>query len=145
MSCSGLGACWASALVRAVVARVVAARRTMRRAAGCLRIMFPIDRVGCCCGARSMLSLGRRAPMVASPTAGVCTFTAWLGGGLATMPGDGDRMLSLARLTIRRAREERLAQVAGSLTFSTVLSIVPLLAVSFALFTRFPVFRRFET
>ena len=33
-------------------------------------------------------------------------------------------------LTIRRAREERLAQVAGSLTFTTVLSIVPLLAVS---------------
>jgi len=61
------------------------------------------------------------------------------------MPADGDRMLSLARLTIRRAREERLAQVAGSLTFSTALSIVPLLAVSFALFTRFPVFKRFET
>lgn len=54
-------------------------------------------------------------------------------------------MLSLTRLTIRRLREERLAQVAGSLTFTTVLSIVPLLAVSFALFTRFPVFSRFET
>jgi len=53
-------------------------------------------------------------------------------------------MFSLTRLTIRRAREERLAQVAGSLTFTTVLSIVPFLAVSFALFTRFPVFRRFE-
>jgi len=54
-------------------------------------------------------------------------------------------MFSLIRLTIRRAREERLAQVAGSLTFTTVLSIVPLLAVSFALFTRFPIFKRFET
>ena len=53
-------------------------------------------------------------------------------------------MFSLTRLTIRRAREERLAQVAGSLTFTTVLSIVPFLAVSFALFTRFPIFRRFE-
>lgn len=53
-------------------------------------------------------------------------------------------MLSLTRLTIRRFREERLAQVAGSLTFTTVLSIVPLLAVSFALFTRFPIFDRFE-
>ncbi|HEV7912960.1 MAG TPA: YihY family inner membrane protein, partial [Albitalea sp.] len=53
-------------------------------------------------------------------------------------------MFSLTRLTLRRAREERLAQVAGSLTFTTVLSIVPFLAVSFALFTRFPVFRRFE-
>lgn len=53
-------------------------------------------------------------------------------------------MLSLIRLTIRRAREERLAQVAGSLTFTTILSIVPFLAVSFALFTRFPLFKRFE-
>ncbi|WP_207717680.1 YihY family inner membrane protein [Caenimonas soli] len=47
----------------------------------------------------------------------------------------------MIRLTVRRAREERLAQVAGSLTFTTLLSVVPLLAVSFALFTRFPVFR----
>jgi len=53
-------------------------------------------------------------------------------------------VLALTRLTIRRARQERLAQIAGSLTFTTLLSIVPLLAVSFALFTHFPVFRRFE-
>lgn len=49
-------------------------------------------------------------------------------------------MFQLTRLTIQRAREERLAQVAGSLTFTTVLSVVPLLAVSFALLARFPVF-----
>jgi membrane protein len=54
------------------------------------------------------------------------------------------RMLALARLTLRRAREERLAQVAGSLTFTTLLSIVPILAVSFALFVRFPAFKRLE-
>ncbi|WP_280154833.1 YihY family inner membrane protein [Piscinibacter sp. XHJ-5] len=53
-------------------------------------------------------------------------------------------MIGLTRLTIRRARQERLAQVAGSLTFTTVLSIVPFLAVSLALLTRFPVFRQFE-
>lgn len=53
-------------------------------------------------------------------------------------------MFALTRLTFRRAREERLAQIAGSLTFTTLLSIVPLLAVSFALFTHFPIFRRFE-
>ncbi|MBW8831791.1 MAG: YihY family inner membrane protein [Burkholderiales bacterium] len=53
-------------------------------------------------------------------------------------------MFSLARLTIHRAREERLPQVAGSLTFTTLLSMVPFLAVSFALFTRFPIFKRFE-
>lgn len=53
-------------------------------------------------------------------------------------------MFNLARLTIQRARKERLPQMAGSLTFTTVLSIVPFLAVSFALFTRFPMFRRLE-
>ena len=53
-------------------------------------------------------------------------------------------MLHLTRLTVRRARHERLPQVAGSLTFTTLLSVVPFLAVSFALFTRFPVFGRFE-
>ena len=39
-----------------------------------------------------------------------------------------------------RARDVRLAQVAGSLTFTTVLSIVPLLAVLLAVFTAFPMF-----
>ena len=53
-------------------------------------------------------------------------------------------MFSLMRITIHRVRKERLAQVAGSLTFTTLLSVVPLLAVSFALFSRFPVFHRFE-
>jgi membrane protein len=53
-------------------------------------------------------------------------------------------MFALLRLTTQRARKERLAQVAGSLTFTTLLSAVPLLAVSFALFTRFPAFQRFE-
>jgi membrane protein len=42
---------------------------------------------------------------------------------------------------IRRGREERLAQSAGSLAFTTALSMVPLLAVSFALFTRIPALR----
>ncbi|MDH4061002.1 MAG: YihY family inner membrane protein [Aquincola sp.] len=54
-------------------------------------------------------------------------------------------MLSLIRLTVRRARQERLPQAAGSLTFTTLLSIVPLAAVGFALFTRFPLFGPFET
>jgi membrane protein len=53
-------------------------------------------------------------------------------------------MFTATRLTIRRARQERLPQAAASLTFTTLLSIVPFLAVSFALFTRFPIFGRFE-
>ncbi|AEG91268.1 YihY family inner membrane protein [Ramlibacter tataouinensis] len=50
-------------------------------------------------------------------------------------------MINLLQLTVRRAREERLAQAAGSLTLTTVLSVVPLLAVSFALFSRIPAFQ----
>jgi len=53
-------------------------------------------------------------------------------------------MFSLMRLTLDRVRKERLPQVAGSLTFTTLLSLVPFLAVSFALLARFPVFHRFE-
>lgn len=53
-------------------------------------------------------------------------------------------MLTLTLLTLRRARQERLPQVAGSLAFTTLLSLVPLLAVSFALLTRFPIFKPFE-
>jgi membrane protein len=41
----------------------------------------------------------------------------------------------------RRGAEERLPQSAGGLTLTTVLSLVPLLAVSFALFTRVPLLR----
>jgi len=53
-------------------------------------------------------------------------------------------MLTWTHLTLRRARQERLPQMAGSLTFTTVLSIVPFMAVSFALFARLPMFDRFE-
>lgn len=46
--------------------------------------------------------------------------------------------------TFRRARQERLPQIAGSLAFATVLSAVPLLGVSYVLFTRYPVLRHFR-
>ena len=39
---------------------------------------------------------------------------------------------------LRRGREERLPQAAGGLTFTMVMSMVPLLALSFALFARIP-------
>jgi hypothetical protein len=45
---------------------------------------------------------------------------------------------SLVSLILRRGREQRLAQAAGGLTFATAMSMVPLLAVSFALFARVP-------
>jgi membrane protein len=45
----------------------------------------------------------------------------------------------------RRFREERLGVIAGSLTFTSVISLVPLLTVALALFSAFPMFSRFET
>ena len=53
-------------------------------------------------------------------------------------------MIDLTRSTIRRAGQVRLPQAAAGLTLTTALSIVPLLAVGFALFRRFPVFGPLE-
>jgi membrane protein len=50
----------------------------------------------------------------------------------------------VARFASRRAGEVRLQQVAGSLTFTTVLSIVPLFAVALALFSAFPLFNEYR-
>jgi membrane protein len=50
----------------------------------------------------------------------------------------------VARFAYRRAGEVRLQQVAGSLTFTTVLSIVPLFAVALALFSAFPLFNEYR-
>jgi membrane protein len=48
---------------------------------------------------------------------------------------------SLPGLILKRGREERLTQAAGGLTFAVMVSLVPLLAVSFALFARVPALR----
>jgi membrane protein len=64
------------------------------------------------------------------------------------LPGTVPRRLSsrLARarevlaFAVHTARQSRLMQVAASLTFSSVLAIVPLLAVVLAVFTAFPLF-----
>jgi len=50
----------------------------------------------------------------------------------------------VALFAYRRGREVRLQQVAGSLTFTTVLSIVPLFAVALSLFAAFPLFADFR-
>lgn len=41
---------------------------------------------------------------------------------------------------MRRARQERLLQMAGSLTLTSLLALVPFVAISFALFNRFQLF-----
>ncbi|TWO68895.1 YihY family inner membrane protein [Caenimonas sedimenti] len=49
--------------------------------------------------------------------------------------------MGFAGALLRRGREERLPLATGGLAFATVLSMVPLLAVSFALFARVPALR----
>ncbi|GAB3189754.1 YihY family inner membrane protein [Hydrogenophaga aquatica] len=49
-------------------------------------------------------------------------------------------------ITLReRFREDRLAVTAGSLTFTTMISMVPLFTVALAIFSAFPMFSRMET
>jgi membrane protein len=55
-----------------------------------------------------------------------------------------ERVGKVLRFAARRAGEEQLLQVASSLTFTTVLAIVPMLAVVLSLFTAFPVFQEFR-
>ena len=52
---------------------------------------------------------------------------------LATLP-------AFARILARRFREESLAQVAGSLAFTTLLALVPLITIALTVFSAFPGF-----
>ena len=54
------------------------------------------------------------------------------------------QILSGLRFLARRLAQERITQAAASLTFTTVISLVPLLAVMLALFTAFPAFERLQ-
>ncbi|AOY90976.1 hypothetical protein BKK79_03470 [Cupriavidus sp. USMAA2-4] len=54
------------------------------------------------------------------------------------------KLRALLRYVLRRAGEDKLPQVASSLTFTTFLSVVPVLTVAFALLAAFPVFRDFR-
>lgn len=46
---------------------------------------------------------------------------------------------------MERFKHERLAQTAGSLTFTTTMALVPCLTVALAVFTAFPLFNQFQT
>jgi membrane protein len=50
----------------------------------------------------------------------------------------------LFRFAVRRLEEERLPQVAGALTFTSILALVPMVTIAFALFTAFPLFSTFR-
>jgi membrane protein len=55
-----------------------------------------------------------------------------------------DDVRGLFQFARRRLNEERLPQMAGSLTFTTVLALVPILTIAFAIFTTFPLFNTFR-
>ena len=60
--------------------------------------------------------------------------------------GDWSRvqLRDLMRFALRRLKEERLPEVAASLTFTTALALVPVLTIAFAIFTTFPLFTTFR-
>ncbi len=55
------------------------------------------------------------------------------------------KLRNLFSFANKRLQEERLPEVAGSLTFTTVLALVPILTIAFAIFTAFPLFNSFRT
>ena len=59
---------------------------------------------------------------------------------LASAQSRFEAFLTGVRFIGRRLSQERITQTAASLTFTTVISLVPLLAVMLALFTAFPAF-----
>jgi membrane protein len=66
-------------------------------------------------------------------------------GGPSAQPGQRlAERLQLFRLLTQRFREDRLGMTAGSLTFTTLIALVPLLTVTLALFTAFPMFSTFQ-
>lgn len=50
------------------------------------------------------------------------------------------KIIQALQFAVARGSEQHIGQVAGSLTFTTVLSLVPMLAVALALLTAFPLF-----
>ncbi len=66
----------------------------------------------------------------------------WLATNLATLRDWP--WFDTVRTLRQRFREDHLALTAGSLTFTTLISLVPLVTVMLALFTAFPIFGRFQ-
>ena len=64
---------------------------------------------------------------------------------LSRLRVDFDTIKRLAKFAAQRSGEDRIPQVAGSLTFTSMLALVPLATVAFALFTAFPIFASFQS
>lgn len=53
---------------------------------------------------------------------------------------DKDTLLEIAKLVMRRFGEDQCMRIAASLSYTCLLSLVPLMAISFAIFAAFPAF-----
>lgn len=56
------------------------------------------------------------------------------------LPADRSKLIDLARIVIRRFHEDRCMQIAASLTYTSLLSIVPMVTVALTVIAAFPVF-----
>jgi membrane protein len=65
-------------------------------------------------------------------------------GAIQIKPSGSAGYREILRFVWSRIGQEKIIQVASSLTFSTVLAIVPLLAVVLSLFTAFPLFKEYS-
>lgn len=54
-------------------------------------------------------------------------------------------LLNFMRFVVARFNQDRCIQIAASLTFTTLLSLVPLLTIALAMFSAFPVFEDFSS
>src|SRR3989338_6428613 len=54
-------------------------------------------------------------------------------------------LLNFMRFIARRFHQDRCIQIAASLTFTTLLSLVPLITIALAVFSAFPVFEDFSS
>lgn len=62
-----------------------------------------------------------------------------------TVPRRYESTASFARFLMRRMSDARLTQVAGSLTFTTLLALVPLLTIGLTVISAFPMFEDYST
>lgn len=77
---------------------------------------------------KTVSSISRSASEMVNASAGMVRGLTW------------DQARDLVRFARRRLVDEKLPQVAGSLTYTTTLALVPLLTIVLAIFTTFPIF-----
>ena len=64
-----------------------------------------------------------------------------IGTGVASLPNKAPSLVEFGRIVGQRFVEERCLQIASSLTYTTLLAIVPIVTVALILMSAFPVFR----